>query len=109
MNKIRCKHSPIASRKATRRPVRRRVVFRCQALPGSEVGLAGSFNAWQHDRHRMRQIPENGEYLATLILPPGRHEYKFVVNGEWCIDPNAKDWAPNPHGTLNSVVVVGEP
>jgi hypothetical protein len=39
-------------------------------------------------------------------LPPGRHEYKFVVDGQWLPDPNAQANAFNAYGTLNSVVEV---
>ncbi len=102
MKNLKTKRSPMRPKTSRRRLV----IFRCRALPGSDVNLAGSFNAWQHDRNRMRPLPEDGEYRATLVLPPGRYEYKFVVNGEWLADPGATEWAINPHGSLNSVVVV---
>jgi hypothetical protein len=41
------------------------------------------------------------------MLPPGEHEYKFVVNGDWRIDGSNPQWTPNDVGSLNSVINVG--
>jgi hypothetical protein len=51
-------------------------------------------------------LSAGGHYSTTVALPPGRHEYKFVVNGEWQIDEKCPQWVPNASGTLNSVVEV---
>ena len=47
-----------------------------------------------------------GVYTASVKLAPGRYEYKFVIDGTWCADPENLDFVRNEHGTLNSVVVV---
>ena len=47
-----------------------------------------------------------GEFTCTLSLPKGRYEYKFVINGTWCADPECKDWVGNDMNTINSVIVV---
>jgi 1,4-alpha-glucan branching enzyme len=88
------------------RPRRKRVTFRFEAEPDSDVRLAGSFNNWDTEAQPMTRRNGNGTYGATLLLPPGRHEYKFVVNGDWHVDPSAPDCVPNEHGTLNSVIEV---
>jgi hypothetical protein len=36
----------------------------------------------------------------------GRHEYLFVVDGQWLPDPKAKESVQNPFGGRNSVLVV---
>lgn len=47
-----------------------------------------------------------------MNLSPGRHEFKFVVDGEWCCEPgcNGRDQGPkcvpNPFGTMNRVIEV---
>ena len=84
----------------------KKVTFKIATDPGSKVFVAGSFNNWDVDQLQLRDNPDSGEYKITLPLPPGRHEYKFVVNGEWRLDPNCPDWQPNSMGTLNSVVSV---
>ena len=84
----------------------KKVSFLLETEPGSSVYLAGTFNNWKYKRHPMRDNPDSGHFKATLVLPPGRHEYKFVVNGEWRVDPNCPEWVPNSQGTLNSVIAV---
>jgi 5'-AMP-activated protein kinase regulatory beta subunit len=85
---------------------RRRVTFRFEAGPESDVCLAGSFNNWNPYTHRLSRQNGNRKYTTTLLLPVGRHEYKFIVDGEWQCDPACADLAPNEHGTLNSVIEV---
>ena len=38
-----------------------------------------------------------------MLLAPGRHEYKFVVNNEWVTDPENPESMPNGQGSNNSV------
>jgi hypothetical protein len=40
-------------------------------------------------------------------LPPGRYEYKFIVDGEWIPDPSEPHEVVNAFGSTNSVVEVG--
>ena len=84
----------------------KRVSFELVAESGSDVFVAGTFNQWNPRQHAMRDNPDSGVYRATLVLPPGRHEYKFIVNGEWRVDPNCPDRTPNDLGSLNSVITV---
>jgi 1,4-alpha-glucan branching enzyme len=50
------------------------------------------------DRHNV--------WSVEVELPPGRHEYKFLVDGkEWWSDPEAPK-VPNVWGTENSYVDV---
>ena len=84
----------------------RRVTFQVMAKPGSEVYLAGSFNNWDPQRNRMKESRTNGKYTATLMLPEGRHEYKFIVNGNWITDPECQNNVRNALGTLNSVMQI---
>ncbi len=83
---------------------RRRVTFELCAEPGSEVFVAGTFNNWNPGEKQLRY--RDDVYTAMLLLPKGRHEYKFIVDGTWCIDPECSDWVPNGMGSLNSVIHV---
>ncbi|PWU08878.1 MAG: glycoside hydrolase [Verrucomicrobia bacterium] len=67
--------------------------------------IAGSFNNWDPKRTPMRK-DNNGGWKATVPLPPGRYEYRFVADGQWITDPNSKERVQNPFGSTNSVVVV---
>ena len=88
------------------RPQRRRVTFRFPDEMESDVRLAGTFNNWEPSAHRLRRPGGDGWYAITLLLPVGRYEYKFMVDGQWHCDPACPDVAPNEHGTLNSVIEV---
>ena len=81
------------------------IEFRFDAPQAQTVGLAGSFNNWDATKTPMRKSG-SGTWTTRLSLAPGRHEYRFVVDGNWISDPNAKESVANPHGEANSVVVV---
>lgn len=68
----------------------------------NEVCLAGDFNDWKPEPMTKR---ETG-FHASLKLEPGVYQYKFVVDGEWQLDPCAKGNAINGFGTTNSVLLV---
>jgi 1,4-alpha-glucan branching enzyme len=69
------------------------------------VGVAGTFNNWDPKRTPMRK-DSSGNWHTTVTLSPGRHEYRFVADGQWISDPKAKDWVKNSFGSTNSVVSV---
>jgi 1,4-alpha-glucan branching enzyme len=80
------------------------VQFACKAPDGAaQVCLAGSFNKWTPAPMRKQK---DGFFAATLILPAGLYEYKFVIDGTWITDPDHGERATNPFGTMNSVLVV---
>lgn len=51
----------------------------------SEVLLAGSFDGWATQRKMVKSY--TGMFSLRLKLYPGRYEIKFIVDGEWKIDP----------------------
>jgi 1,4-alpha-glucan branching enzyme len=69
------------------------------------VFVTGSFNDWHPTTFPMIG-GDNGKWVKELTLPPGRHEYLFVVDGVWVEDPAASDQVTNPYGGTNSVVFV---
>lgn len=85
---------------------RKRVTFRFKAEKGADVRVAGSFNNWDPEARLLSPAKGNGEYAITILLPAGRHEYKFIVDGQWLGDPVCAETVPDGHGTMNSVVVV---
>lgn len=84
----------------------KKISFQIKAEPGSAVFVAGTFNQWDPTQYPLRDNPDRGEFKTKLAVPPGRHEYKFVVNGAWHADPNCPAWALNRHGSLNSILTV---
>jgi 1,4-alpha-glucan branching enzyme len=70
-----------------------------------QVQMAGSFNDWHPAATQMLSLG-GGRWVKELVLPPGRYEYRLVVDGEWRCDPCAAGQVPNPFGTQNSVLEV---
>ncbi len=76
--------------------------------PGAKtVCVAGSFNEWKPEKAPLVQ-KSIGHWIGELSVPPGRHEYLFVVDGEWLPDPKASESVENPFGGRNSVLTVSE-
>jgi hypothetical protein len=71
------------------------------------VCVAGSFNEWKPERTPLTPAGQ-GRWKGDLCIRPGRHEYLFVVDGQWLPDPNAKESVENPFGGRNSVLIVSE-
>lgn len=71
-----------------------------------EVIVTGSFNGWRHDGYRMQQR-SNG-WIFPIHLPPGRYAYKFIIDGEWIVDPDNPYYEENEYDTDNSVLWIGQ-
>ncbi len=69
------------------------------------VAVAGSFNNWKPETTPLAPAG-NGRWVTGLQVAPGRHEYLFVVDGQWVTDPNARETVGNPFGGKNSVLTV---
>jgi 1,4-alpha-glucan branching enzyme len=89
-----------------KKSVLKKIEFQLAAAPGSQVFVAGTFNNWDSEKTRMKDNPASGHYETVIALPPGKHEYRFVVDGDWCVDPNGAEQVSNVYGSLNSVVTV---
>jgi 1,4-alpha-glucan branching enzyme len=69
------------------------------------VCVAGDFNEWKPENTPLTQVGK-GRWVGNVSMKPGRHEYLFVVDGQWLPDPNAKETVQNPFGGRNSVLIV---
>jgi 1,4-alpha-glucan branching enzyme len=76
--------------------------FRIKAPEARSVLLAGDFTQWQR-----RAIPlhkeKGGVWETSVELQPGKHTYRFVVDGEWHDDPECTVRVPNPFGGQDMV------
>lgn len=67
--------------------------------------LCGSFTRWV-DTVPMQTIEGSpGLYSCVVSLPPGYHQYKFIVDGEWRHD-EAQACLPDPMGNVNNWIFV---
>ncbi len=84
---------------------KRRLTFSLEAPGAKQVILVGDFNKWNEKAHPMRKN-DKGIWGKIVMLSPGMHQYKFLVDGEWWNDPNNDQTCYNDYGTLNSLIMV---
>lgn len=75
------------------------VQFRLDAPGAANVALAGSFTGWETRIELVESAP--GLWTARVAVPPGVHDYLFLVDGEWTSDPAAPE-VPDGFGGSNS-------
>jgi hypothetical protein len=78
------------------------VTFYFESATAKEVAVAGSMNNWSTTEDLM--IKEGSTFSYTMWLDDGTYEYKFVVDGEWTVDPGNPETAGD-YG--NSVFKIG--
>jgi alpha-amylase/alpha-mannosidase (GH57 family) len=82
------------------------VKFRFFAPGAKKVSLAGTFNNWDKNANVMKK-KSSGFFEITLPLPPGKYQYKFVVNDNiWKEDPNNPAKVDDGFGGFNSVFIL---
>jgi 1,4-alpha-glucan branching enzyme len=92
------------------------VIFRYKAPAARQVNLAGEFNNWLGTANcgrldpnidPMRDLDGDGIWEITLPLPPGRYQYKFVIDQvDWQEDPGNPETTDAGYGGQNSILVV---
>jgi 1,4-alpha-glucan branching enzyme len=85
---------------------KRRVDFVVDAEPGSVVHVGGTFNDWDCHADPLREGVTAGVFSGSCLIPPGRHEYKLHINGEWVLDRRNPCFCQNAFGSLNNVLEV---
>ncbi|KAK3266986.1 hypothetical protein CYMTET_24427 [Cymbomonas tetramitiformis] len=74
---------------------------------GRQVHLCGSFTRWL-ETVPMAPDQVTGVFAVVCNLPPGVHQYKFIVDGEWRHD-EGQPFMPDPLGNVNNWIFVGAP
>ena len=81
--------------------------FRLEGYTNAEeVMLAGSFNNWNEDDFSLRKT--KGGWQRDCYLKEGTHAYKFIVDGNWILDPSNKVVRSDGAGNENSFVAIGD-
>ena len=68
----------------------------------SIVTLAGSFNNWNQSQLVCGR--EADEWICRVDLEPGYYTYKFIVDGNWVLDPANPNTAEDDAGNTNNVL-----
>jgi len=79
--------------------------FSLAAPSAGSVKLAADFTDWEKSPLDLIKS-EDGFWFAIVPLLPGRYAYRFIVDGQWCDDPQPVQRMANPFGTANAVVNV---
>jgi 5'-AMP-activated protein kinase regulatory beta subunit len=94
----------MTSDKSVKSIKRRKVTFSIEAPRAEEVILTGDFNNWSSKTHPMKN-DGNGMWSKTVMLKPGQYEYKFLIDGNWKVDPTNNQTCLNCFGTRNNVLI----
>ena len=82
--------------------VLKKQIFHFTAPDAQSVLLVGDFTHWQQ-RAIPLQKEKDGVWVTTVALQPGKHTYRFLVDGEWRDDPACTLRVPNPFGSQDMV------
>jgi hypothetical protein len=81
------------------------VLFRIRAEGAAALSVVGDWNGWSAGRDVMRKAG-GGWWELTLRIRPGRHQYGYVVDGEWISPPRAKIEVDDGFGGKNGLLVI---
>jgi chromosome partitioning protein len=79
------------------------------AQPGDaqrRICVAGEFNRWSATATPLRYDPQVGAHHAIVEIPPGRYQYRLVIDGKWRADPYNAQKRLNDDNEPNSLLVV---
>ena len=82
------------------------VIFSYYDPAARDVRIAGDFSDWKPLSSQPVKGGEEGVWKVKLSLNPGRYQYKYIVDGQWIIDPNNSDVETNEAGVSNSALRV---
>ncbi len=83
----------------------RQVNFEFADDKAETVCVAGTFNNWDPQASPLRKSGA-GEWCLQMWLEPGTYEYRFLVDGQWKMDPLARYQVTDFCGGVTSVLVV---
>lgn len=96
-------HETLVGEKYSARNSLRPVNFYCWAPQGRSAQIAGDFNHWfPVPMHRR----VDGWWSAQVLLSHGHHRYRFLVDGESRLDPQALGVDRDERGEEVSLVAV---
>jgi hypothetical protein len=85
-------------------PRLKKVTFSLKGHPdAAEVSVAGTFNSWAPGATPL--VRRGDDWVGEVEAEPGRHAYKFIVDGRWILDP-ANPLTEKDGDFTNSVRVV---
>jgi 1,4-alpha-glucan branching enzyme len=84
---------------------KQKVTFSYHEPAAQTVLVAGDFTGWNQAPLQLKK-DKNGVWKKGISLPPGRYEYRLLVDGQWRDDPDCPHRQPNQFGGQNCVCIV---
>ena len=81
------------------------ITFEVRAPDAERVAVAGTFTQWAPTF----MTQQGSTWVATISVPPGTHEYVYLVDDVPVVPPEATLTRPDGFGGTNGVIVVGAP
>lgn len=70
------------------------------------ITVAGTFNSWNKEADPMKRGADGSTWRLKKNLPVGKHQYKFVIDGEtWVPDPKG-DSRDDGYGNINTFLSI---
>jgi Glycogen recognition site of AMP-activated protein kinase len=83
------------------------VVLDLYAPSANRVQLVGTFSGWMPEDYPLKGPDAVGYWVININLPPGRHEYAFLVNGSRLVpDDDGEALRQDGFGGRNSLIVL---
>lgn len=83
----------------------KQVPFTVHAPGAHQVIVTGDFTGWTPEGLSLRKSAA-GDWKTILALLPGEYQYRLIIDGQWCDDPQATHQIPNAYGSQNCVLRV---
>lgn len=80
------------------------MLFQCQSPGAQGVEIAGDFNSWIPEPMVQKSVP--GVWQKVIPMQEGEFRYKFIVDGEWQLDPFQDEMKENSFGSFDSYLKV---
>jgi hypothetical protein len=78
--------------------------FRLKGYPEAKmVVLSGTFNNWHQSQFVFGR--EGDEWVCRIDLDPGKYAYKFIIDGNWILDPANPVSEEDAAGNVNSILM----
>lgn len=80
------------------------VLFQVQHPTAAQVEMAGDFNGWVPEP--MMHLDGSDVWFKVVDIPAGAYRYKFIVDGDWQLDPSQNEQRPNEFGSMDSFLEI---
>lgn len=81
------------------------ILFQTISKTAKTVEIAGDFNQWIAEP--MMKRSDEGLWQKIIPITEGTYRYKFIIDGEWQVDPYQPVQQPNAFGSLDSYLDLG--